>query len=99
MDSTLPDHGVDRAAELEALCRAKLDGSRGRLVDEPRHNPVAQLAFELSRDLEAGRITRAGLDALAVRLAQETFAARAKALHAYVGPVDMAGNRASLRRV
>jgi phosphoenolpyruvate carboxylase len=99
MDSTLPDHGLDRAAELESLCRAKLDSARGRLVDEPRYNPVAQLAFELSRELEAGRVTRADLDALALRLGQETFTARAQALHDYVGPVDMEENRASLRRV
>lgn len=100
MDAPLPDHGTaDRAFELETFCRNKLDSARDKLVDEPRYNPVAQLAFELSRELEAGRITRDDLDALALRLGQETFTARAKALQDYVGPVDMAANRASLRRV
>jgi phosphoenolpyruvate carboxylase len=100
MDSTLPEQtAADRAAILENACRAKLDGSRDRLVDEPRYNPVAQLAFELSRDLEAGRLTREDLDALALRLGQATFVARAKALHDYVGPLGIEQNRTALRRV
>ncbi|PRH86870.1 phosphoenolpyruvate carboxylase [Labrys okinawensis] len=100
MDAPLPQPGPDdRIIELERFCRDKLDSARAKLVDEPRYNPVAQLAFELSRELEAGRLTREDFEALALRLSQETFSARAKALRDYVGPLDMPGNRKSLRRV
>ncbi len=84
-------------ASLEARCRARLKIFRDRLPDEPRYNPVAQLSFELSRDLEAGKLDHADLVALARRLGQESFEARAAGLGAYVGPVAREANLDRLR--
>ncbi|SON57687.1 Phosphoenolpyruvate carboxylase [Hartmannibacter diazotrophicus] len=84
-------------ATLEAQCRSRLESFRGRLRDEPRYNPVAQLSFELSRDMEAGKLAHEDLINLARRLGQESFEARAEGLGAYVGPVALKDNVDRLR--
>ena len=81
---------------LEDHCRERLAAFRARLTDEPRYNPVAQLSFELSRDLEAGTLSRQELAGLIHSLGKASFRARALALAGYVGPLDMVENRKRL---
>ncbi|MDR3375076.1 MAG: hypothetical protein P4L98_15215, partial [Ancalomicrobiaceae bacterium] len=78
--------------------RQRLSAFDERMTDEPKFNPIAHLAYHLSRDLEAGRLRREHLAELAGALAKESLAARAKALSAHVGPVDVEENRARLRQ-
>ena len=81
---------------LENRCRERLAAFRARLTDEPRYNPVAQLSFELSRDLEAGTLSRQEFAGLIHSLGKASFRARALALAGYVGPLDMGENRKRL---
>ena len=94
MSASAPDQ-TDMS--LEHRCRERLAAFRARLTDEPRYNPVAQLSFELSRDLEAGTVSRQDLTCLIHSLGKASFKARARALADYVGPLDMDENRKRLK--
>ncbi|ODN68770.1 phosphoenolpyruvate carboxylase [Methylobrevis pamukkalensis] len=84
-------------SSLESHCRERLRLFRSRLPDEPRYNPIAQLSFELSRDLEAGTLSHDDLSRLARQLGRESFEARAASLGAYVGPVPIEENVVRLK--
>ncbi len=58
----------------------------------PLFNPVGQLGFDLSRDLEAGRISLAAISTLTDELESTAFLERAKRRHDFVAPVDTASN-------
>jgi phosphoenolpyruvate carboxylase len=58
----------------------------------PLFNPVGQLGFDLSRDLEAGRITLNDIAALTNELEGTAFLERAKRRHDFAAPVDTASN-------
>jgi phosphoenolpyruvate carboxylase len=74
------DRAPDQTAmSLEGHCRERLAAFRARLTDEPRYNPVAQLSFELSRDLEAGTLNRQELAGLIHSLGKASFRALALA--------------------
>ncbi len=77
--------------------RSQLQVFNDRVRDEPKYNPVAQIAYHLSRDLEAGRITTDQLGDLTDKLAIESLKARAAAIAAHVGPIDMTTNRSRLK--
>ncbi len=82
---------------IDDFCRARLEEFRGRILHEPKYNPIGQLAFELSRKLEAGDVARRDLFAFADELCRTSLAARAERLAAHVGPVGLDENRARLR--
>ncbi|MEJ1161918.1 phosphoenolpyruvate carboxylase [Prosthecomicrobium sp. N25] len=92
-----PDAVGTAEPSLADFCRERLAAGRDRVRNEPKHNAVSQLAFELSRQLEGGRITRKDLFALAADVCRTSLEARAARLAAHVGPVDMDENRARLK--
>lgn len=85
------------APPLVDFCRTRLAECRDRVRNEPKYNPVSQLAFELSRKLEAGQISRGDLYALADDLCRASLQARAERLAAHVGPLDRDENRRRLK--
>ncbi|KPL53638.1 hypothetical protein ABB55_16630 [Prosthecomicrobium hirschii] len=89
--------GATSAPSLVEFCRKRLEECRSRVRNEPKYNPVSQLAFELSRQLESGDIGRKDLFALADDLCRESLTARAERLAAHVGPVDLVENRTRLK--
>lgn len=58
---------------------------RARQADNPLTNPIAQMAFDISRRLEAGEITFAALSAVAKGLSDSALIRRAERLRGYVG--------------
>lgn len=92
-----PDATETLGPSLAAFCRTRLEECRDRVRNEPKYNPVSQLAFELSRNLEAGKITRGQLFDFAAELCRTSLQARAERLAAHVGPVDMDENRRRLK--
>eukprot|EP01037_Dinobryon_pediforme_P020398 gene20398-21012_t len=92
-----PVTSPETAGTLVSTLKAKLATFTERVRDEPKYDPVGQIAYHLSRDLESGAVTRQQLAALASDLAVESLAARARSLADYVGPVDPAANRTRLR--
>ncbi len=65
----------------------------------PMFNPVFQLGFELSRDLESGRLTLDDIEGLVAELECEGLRARAARLRRLVGPMPVGENDASLREL
>ncbi len=92
-----PVTSPEAAGTLVSTLKAKLATFTERVRDEPKYNPVGQIAYHLSRDLESGAVTRQQLAGLASDLAVESLAARARSLADYVGPIDPAANRTRLR--
>lgn len=76
----------DRLQELHALT-----------AQTPLYNPVFQLGLELSRDLEAGKITLADLGELVNCLEQETLRDRAAVLRSKLAPVGHQDNLDAFR--
>jgi len=72
---------IERLAELYALT----DSS-------PMANPVAQLGFEISRELESGQLDLGSVDGAAKLLETKAFQSRASRLTKLVAPVDRAAN-------
>jgi phosphoenolpyruvate carboxylase len=68
--------------------RDELRALRTKIPDTPALNPIVNLAFDLSRRLESGRISFEELRALAVRLMDRAFVHRAHHLRESVGYVD-----------
>ncbi|KAB2943873.1 MAG: phosphoenolpyruvate carboxylase [Hyphomicrobium sp.] len=72
----------------EFRLRDELRALRTQIPDTPALNPIVNLAFDLSRRLEAGDISFAELKALAVRLMDRAGVQRARHLRERVGFVD-----------
>jgi phosphoenolpyruvate carboxylase len=83
-----PDAG---RLSIEAL-RQSLADHHALTSQTPLFNPVGQLGFDLSRDLEAGRIGLTDIASLTADLENAAFAARARQRHEFVSPVDTATN-------
>jgi phosphoenolpyruvate carboxylase len=83
---------------LRDFCLERLSAFRQRLRDEPSVNPVAQLAFQLSRQLEVGEIGVAQLTELVEAIGRDALQDRARAILAKVGEIDPEANRAALRK-
>lgn len=73
---------------LIADWEGRLTTYRERVREEPQFNPIWQLAFDISCDLEAGQIARETLYALAKSLSDQAFLRRAERSRAYVGSLD-----------
>lgn len=87
------------AESVSTLRDALLDGlaaHRARQVDNPLMNPIAQMAFDISRRLEAGEVSTQALAAVAKDLSDRALVRRAERLRDYVG-LDADGGADSLR--
>ena len=63
----------------------------------PMSNPVFQLGFELSRELEGNSLDLASFDATIRNLERDAFRRRARHLKGLIGPIDLAANRKKIR--
>jgi phosphoenolpyruvate carboxylase len=79
------DGGPDR---LLQDWRARLVAHRERARREPQFNPVHQLAFEISGELERGALGLRDLQAAAKALCDEALLARTERLRRYLGLED-----------
>ena len=68
--------------------RDELRTLRKQIPDTPGLNPIASVAFDLSRRLEAGKISFEALRALATRIMDRAFVQRARHLRQRVGYID-----------
>lgn len=68
----------------------------GALTRAPYHNPVSQLAYEISRELEASEISLDDLSQAASRLAIQAFQDRKNTAHRLVAPTAISQNRKRL---
>ncbi len=73
-----------------------LKSYRASVSEDPQLNPTAQVAFRLSRAIEAGETSVAKLGQLAKSLGSRAFIRRAEHLSGYVGPNDEDGLNARL---
>lgn len=83
------------AAEM----RERLQELHQLTTQTPLFNPVFQLGLDLSRDLEAGRISLADLGAIVNGLEQETLHDRAATLRGKLAPIAEDENLAAFRKV
>ncbi len=72
----------------EFKLRDELRSLRTRIPDEPQLNPILNVAFDLSRRLESGQVSLAGLKGLAARLMDRAAARRAIRLRERIGYGD-----------
>jgi phosphoenolpyruvate carboxylase len=72
----------------EYKLRDELRALRAKIPDRPAMNPIINVAFDLSRDLESGRISFEELKALAGRLMDRACVRRARALRERTGYTD-----------
>jgi len=79
-----------RAKLDEFKLREELRALRRQIPDTPALNPIVNVAFDLSRRLEAGEITFDELKALAGRLMDRACVERARRLRAQDGFIDRA---------
>lgn len=79
-----------------AALDARLQDLHTRTAETPLFNPVFQLGLELSRELESGKLSLAELEGLVAELECDGLQARAAQLARLAGPVDPAGNAASI---
>ncbi len=77
--------------------RQRLGELHARTAETPLFNPVFQLGLEISRALEAGEVTLAGLAGVIAELGREGLQARADQLARLVAPIDDAANLAAFR--
>ncbi|MFX7832961.1 hypothetical protein ABTK53_19630, partial [Acinetobacter baumannii] len=68
--------------------REALRKLRARIPDTPGLNPIVNVAFDLSRRLEAGEVSMIDIRALAGRLMDRACTGRARRLRARIGFVD-----------
>lgn len=72
----------------------RLDKYWKRIANEPQFNPVKQLAFELSRELEAGRLSLDDFSSMIKILSDRALMSRAQNMRSYIGEknIDDAGS-------
>jgi len=78
--------------------RERLSILHRRTAETPLFNPVFQLSLELSRKLEAGSLSLAGIERLVSELECDSLTSRAIRLNRMLDPVPAAANRATLRQ-
>jgi phosphoenolpyruvate carboxylase len=83
-----------RGALDEIQLRDELRALRKQIPDSPALNPIVNVAFDLSRRLEAGKLSFDDLHALATRLMDGACRLRAEHLRENVGFVDKAATLA-----
>lgn len=86
------EHAKLQAVEAldEFKLRDELRKLRTQIPDQPSLNPIVNVAFDLSRRLEAGHIALDDLKALAGRLMDRACVVRARRLRERIGYVDAA---------
>lgn len=77
----------------ERALRAELKALRAQIPDQPTLNPIVNVAFDLSRRLEAGEISFEELKALATRLMDSACVHRALLLKEQIGLESEAATR------
>jgi phosphoenolpyruvate carboxylase len=82
----------------EFKLRDELKALRAEIPDQPSLNPIVNVAFNLSRDLEAGHTSFAELKTLAGRLMDRACVQRALRLREQIGFVDEAATRAEFAK-
>ena len=92
--SKMPSPGSAKLDE-KALC-AELKALRAEIPDQPTLNPIVNVAFDLSRRLEAGEVSFAEVRALATRLMDSACVHRALLLKEQIGLESDAATRAEL---
>lgn len=100
MDESLPMSSSNDLKLIEETLNgyiADLKSYRAAVCDDPQLNPTAQVAFRLSRSLEAGEVSAASLGQLAKSLGNRAFMRRADHLSSYVGPSDEDGLKARIK--
>jgi phosphoenolpyruvate carboxylase len=70
---------------LENGLKQRLGELRAHIRKDPLSNPVRQLAYEVSKDLQAGRLSLADIGDLIKSLSDDAFAIRAGNLKSYLG--------------
>src|ERR1700712_4597520 len=78
-----------------AILRERLGVLHQRTAESPLFNPVFQLSLDLSRDLEAGRLSLADAAGLTAELGCESLLDRANRLVHLLAPMDIQENRAA----
>ena len=68
--------------------RDRLRDLHGQTQDTPLFNPVFQLGLDMSRELEAGRLSLAEISDLTCELEKEALVARAERLKRLVRPQE-----------
>ncbi len=97
MDSSLdtPNVNGSDAAELLAL----VGRTRARAADDPFGNPILSAALAISRRLDDGLLTEAGLAAVIATVRDQSMLTRAERLGTYVGGTDPAASATALQRL
>ena len=75
----------------------KLRGYRERLKEDPQFNPIKQLAFNISRDLERGILNRKKLSSIGKHLCDKGLLHRAAQTRNYMGSLDMGEKETRLK--
>ena len=72
----------------EVKLRDELKALRSRIPDQPNLNPIVNVAFDLSRQLEGGKVSLDDVKELATRLMDRACVHRAMLLREQIGYVD-----------
>ena len=89
MNEQLKPAATQTAARLDELTlREQLRTLRTQIPDQPNLNPIVNVAFDISRRLEAGDITMTDLRTLAGRLMDRACTQRARRLRSRIGYTD-----------
>lgn len=88
MQDTTPAVGSNKLDEIELINQLKR--LRAQIPDNPSLNPILNVAFDMSRRLEAGEVSFDEMKGLACRLMDRAFVRRARGLRDKVGYVDQA---------
>ena len=87
-----PAPTVETGDQLDHLVE-RLREHRDRVDVNPHANPIKLLAYDILRDLIAGRLDDRSVDAILRRLTGRAFAKRAERIRAYLGEMDPDANR------
>ena len=90
----LEDQYKDQLSDLGG----RLDKYWKRIANEPQFNPVKQLAFELSRELEAGRLSLDDFSSMIKILSDRALISRAQNMRSYIGEKNIADAGSDLIR-
>ena len=99
MDDSLPMNALSDNTSVENALDSYIDdlkSCRDLVREDPQLNPTAQVAFRISRALEAGDVSADDLGRLTKSLSDRAFVRRAAHLNNYVGPNDESGLNARL---
>lgn len=99
MNDVAPNEPAASLSATIASWSKRLETYRARLRTEPQFNPIRQLAFDLSRELEGKAITQDLLALAAKELADRALIRRATSTRRYVNGTDGASKAEALREL